>query len=43
MANVTIEYTNGHNPKYILSDINVTIYAEIRKKEPSLLVIMALA
>ena len=35
MANITIEYTNGGNPKYILSDINVTIYAEIRKKEPS--------
>ena len=35
MANMSIEETKGGNLKYILSDLNVTIYAELRKKEPS--------
>ena len=35
MANLIIEETNGGNIKYILSDVDVTIYAELRKKEPS--------
>ena len=35
MENVIITETKGGNPKYTLDNVNVTIYAELRKKEPS--------